>query len=115
MRDRKILFGIWNLVVQSVEKVLLGLKGVEVFPFIYYPENELKIYMSIIAWTTIILRVNNQASVPVTFMTNTRYNSIQFFIIYVSSQQLQGQLQTEHSVDTSNYIMDKYYIKATTN
>jgi hypothetical protein len=29
-------------------------------------------------------------------------NSIQFFIIYVPSQQLQGQLQTQHSVDTGN-------------
>jgi hypothetical protein len=28
-------------------------------------------------------------------------NSIQFFIIYVPSQQLQGQLQTQHSADTS--------------
>jgi hypothetical protein len=26
-------------------------------------------------------------------------NSIQFFIIYVPSQQLQGQLQTQHSVN----------------
>jgi hypothetical protein len=26
----------------------------------------------------------------------------------VPSQQLQGQLQTEHSVDTRNYIMDKH-------
>jgi hypothetical protein len=34
-------------------------------------------------------------------------DSIQFFIIYVPSQQLQGQLQTQHSVDTSNYIMGK--------
>jgi hypothetical protein len=34
-------------------------------------------------------------------------NSIQFFVIYVPSQQLQGQLQTQHSADTSNYIMDK--------
>jgi hypothetical protein len=33
---------------------------------------------------------------------------IQFFIIYVLSQQLQGQLQTQHSVDTGNYIMDKH-------
>jgi hypothetical protein len=40
---------------------------------------------------------------------------IQFFIISVPSQQLQGQLQTHHSVDTSNYIMDKYYIKSKTN
>jgi hypothetical protein len=32
----------------------------------------------------------------------------QVFIIYVPSQQPQGQLQTEHSVDTGNYIMDKH-------
>jgi hypothetical protein len=38
--------------------------------------------------------------------------SIQFFIIYVLSQQLQGLLQTQHSVDISNYIMDKYNIKS---
>jgi hypothetical protein len=30
------------------------------------------------------------------------------------SQQLQGQLQTQHSVDTSNYIMDKHNIKSKT-
>jgi hypothetical protein len=42
-------------------------------------------------------------------------NSIKFFIIYVPSQQLQGQLQTQHSVDTSNYIMDKHDIKSKTN
>jgi hypothetical protein len=40
---------------------------------------------------------------------------IQFFIIYVLSQQPQGQLQTQHSVDTSNYIMDKHNIKSKTN
>jgi hypothetical protein len=33
-------------------------------------------------------------------------NSVQFFIIYVPSQQPQGQLQTEHSTDIHNYIMD---------
>jgi hypothetical protein len=39
---------------------------------------------------------------------NLKYygNSIQFFIIYVPSQQPQGQLQTQHSVDRSNYLMD---------
>jgi hypothetical protein len=42
-------------------------------------------------------------------------NSIQFFIIYVPSPQPQGQLETRHSVDTSNYIMGKYYIKSKTN
>jgi hypothetical protein len=40
---------------------------------------------------------------------------IQFFIIYVLSQQPQGQLQTQHSVDTGNYIMDKHNLKTTTN
>jgi hypothetical protein len=38
-------------------------------------------------------------------------NSVQFFIIYVLSQQLLGQLQTQHSVNTGNYIMDKHNIK----
>jgi hypothetical protein len=33
-------------------------------------------------------------------------NSIQFFIIYVPSQQPQGQLQTRHSTYIHNYIMD---------
>jgi hypothetical protein len=37
------------------------------------------------------------------------------FIIYVPSQQLQGQLQTQHSVDTGNYIMDKHNIKSKIN
>jgi hypothetical protein len=36
-----------------------------------------------------------------------------FFIIYVPSQQLKGQLQL--SVETSNYIMDKHNIKSKTN
>jgi hypothetical protein len=29
----------------------------------------------------------------------------------VPSQQLQGQLQTQHSVDTGNYIKDKHNMK----
>jgi hypothetical protein len=40
---------------------------------------------------------------------NNNNNSIKFFIIYVPSEQLQGQLQTQHSVDTVNYIMDTQY------
>jgi hypothetical protein len=46
--------------------------------------------------------------------TNDNNNSIQFFIIYVPSQQPQGQLQAQHSVDTDNYIMDKHNIKSKT-
>jgi hypothetical protein len=42
-------------------------------------------------------------------------NSIQFFIFYVLSQQLQGQLQIQHSLDTSNYITEQYNIKSKTN
>jgi hypothetical protein len=34
--------------------------------------------------------------------SNNNNNSIQFFIIYVPSQQPQGQLQAQHSVDTDN-------------
>jgi hypothetical protein len=33
---------------------------------------------------------------------NNNNNSVQFFIIYVPSQQLQGQLQTQHIVDNNN-------------
>jgi hypothetical protein len=36
---------------------------------------------------------------------------MQFFIIYVPSQHLQGQLQTQHSLHTSNYIMGEHNLK----
>jgi hypothetical protein len=52
---------------------------------------------------------------PETVNSNRNNNSIQFFIIYVPSQQLQGQLQTQQSVDTSNYIMGKHNIKSKSN
>jgi hypothetical protein len=44
-----------------------------------------------------------------------QFNSIQFFIIYVPSQQLHGQLQTQHSTDIHNYIMDTHNIKSRVN
>jgi hypothetical protein len=47
--------------------------------------------------------------------SNSNNNSIQFFIIYVPSQQPQGQLQAQHSVVTSSYIRDKQNIKSRTN
>jgi hypothetical protein len=40
--------------------------------------------------------------------------SIQFFIIYVPSQQPQGQLQAQHSVDENNYFMNRHKIKSKT-
>jgi hypothetical protein len=41
---------------------------------------------------------------------------IQFnFLLFMPSHQLQGQLQTQHSVDTRKYIMDKHNIKSKTN
>jgi hypothetical protein len=43
-----------------------------------------------------------------------RINSIQFFIIYVPSQQPQGQLHARHSVDKNNYFMNKHNIKSKT-
>jgi hypothetical protein len=46
-------------------------------------------------------------------INNCKNNSI--LTIYVPSQQLQGQLQTQHSGDTSNYIMDRHNIKSKTN
>jgi hypothetical protein len=39
----------------------------------------------------------------------------QFFVIYVPSQQLQGQLQTQQSVDASNYIMGEHNLKSKAN
>jgi hypothetical protein len=44
-----------------------------------------------------------------------QFNLVQFFIIHVPSQQQQGQLQTQHSVDTINYIMDNHNLKPKTN
>jgi hypothetical protein len=46
------------------------------------------------------------------YKANNNNNSIQFYrpIIYVPSQ-----LQTQHSVDTGNYIMDKHNIKSKIN
>jgi hypothetical protein len=38
-------------------------------------------------------------------------NLIKFFIIYVLSQQLYGQLHTQHSVPISNYIVEQYNIE----
>jgi hypothetical protein len=46
---------------------------------------------------------------------NNNNNSVEFFIIYVPSQQLQGQLQTQHSADIGKYIMDKHNIKSRVN
>jgi hypothetical protein len=39
---------------------------------------------------------------------------IQFFIIYMPSQQPQSQLQAQHSVDKNNYFMNKHNIKSKT-
>jgi hypothetical protein len=58
---------------------------------------------------------NNNNSIRVYLradFTAKRSIIIQFFVIYVQSQQLQGQLQTQHSADTSNYIMGKHNIKS---
>jgi hypothetical protein len=54
---------------------------------------------------------NNDKELKLSFRNDI--NSILFFIIYVPSQQLQGQLQTQHSVGTGNNIKDKHNIKTT--
>jgi hypothetical protein len=38
---------------------------------------------------------------------NDSHNSIQLFIIYVPSQQPNGQLQTQHSLDAGIYVIEK--------
>jgi hypothetical protein len=40
-------------------------------------------------------------------LNNNNNNWIQIFIIYVPSQQPNGQLQTEHSLDAGIYIIEK--------
>jgi hypothetical protein len=57
------------------------------------------------------VKKNHRIVLPSSVIVNVY--SVQFFIIYVPSQQLQGQLQTQHSVDTGNYIKDKRNIKTT--
>jgi hypothetical protein len=49
---------------------------------------------------------NSAATTTTTTTTTTTNNLIKFFIISVPSQQLQGQLQTQHSVVTGNYIVE---------
>jgi hypothetical protein len=41
-------------------------------------------------------------------------NLVQFFIVYVPSQQTKGQLQTQHSLDTGNYITYKTKLETST-
>jgi hypothetical protein len=40
-------------------------------------------------------------------MNSYTNNSVKFFIVYVSSQELQGQVHKQHSVNPFNYITDK--------
>jgi hypothetical protein len=54
---------------------------------------------------------HNMKNVNTSFHNN---NSVQLFI-YVPSQQLQGQLQTQHNAVISNYTMDKFNIKSRVN
>jgi hypothetical protein len=53
--------------------------------------------------------------ITTTKTTTTTNYSIQFFIICVPSQQLQDQLQAEHSAVTGIYMMDKHNIKSRVN
>jgi hypothetical protein len=49
----------------------------------------------------IIIIVMDKVKTPLNYnvLTIIQFNSIQFFIFYVLSQQLQGQLQTQHSTE----------------
>lgn len=42
-----------------------------------------------------------------------QFKSVQYFIIYVPSQQPQLQLRKQHSADTCVYIKGKYNMKTT--
>jgi hypothetical protein len=64
------------------------------------------VYFSVLLQITLAAEAH-----PTKEINRLNNNPIQIFIIYVPSQQLQGQLQTQRSVDTGNYIMDKHNIK----
>jgi hypothetical protein len=59
----------------------------------------------------VIVASLHSKNMNITHLNINFFNSIQLFIIYVPSQQPQGQLQAQHSVDTDNYIIDKHNIK----
>jgi hypothetical protein len=50
-------------------------------------------------------RSTNRTQSHTTNNNNNNNNSIQLFIIYVPSQQPQGQLQTQHSADTGESMI----------
>jgi hypothetical protein len=82
-------------------------------------QGALVLLLDVLSIRSIVLEVNSElgpakgskklGSITVIF------NSVQLFIIYVPSQQLQGQLQTQHGVDTRNYSTDKHNIKSKAN
>jgi hypothetical protein len=76
------------------------------------PAGSLRVRM--ISLVVPILNKMDPAHAVVTYLFRIN-NSVQFFIIYVPSQQLQGQLQTLHSVDTSNYIVGRHNKKSKKN
>jgi hypothetical protein len=67
-----------------------------------------KVITTIITTTTTTTTTTTE--IPLTQIYNNsnsiQFNSIQFFIIYVPSQQPQDQLQAQHSVDKNNYFMN---------
>jgi hypothetical protein len=67
------------------------------------------------AATAIVTIITTTTTTTTTTTINNNNNSIHFFILYVLSQQPQGQLQTQHSEDKSSYILDQHNIKSKTN
>jgi hypothetical protein len=61
-----------------------------------------------------LIRIWQRNNFTLVHFNNNDDNAVQFFIIYVPSQQLQEQLQTQHSVDTginnnNNNVKNKSY------
>jgi hypothetical protein len=54
-------------------------------------------------------------NIPETVLLIIKLNSIQFFIIHMQSQQIEGKLQTQHRTDAGNYIMGKYIMNSEIN
>jgi hypothetical protein len=66
---------------------------------VHFQTKSTKLIIIIIIIIIIIEDNNTTTTTTTTTNNNNNNNSIEFFIFYVLSQQLQGQLQTQHSTE----------------
>jgi hypothetical protein len=83
--------------IDFLEVLLLwSLPWLQIFslPLCFSPAEEIQLFRDV------VFKNRNMHFALFLFLCLIQFNSIQFFIIYVPSQQLQGQLQTQHGAGT---------------